>query len=200
MHHQHCGEWRNLRNFARGGFGRGPFGTDEEGGRGFGPGRHWGGMRGRGFGRPFDHGELRVVVLALIAERPRHGYEIIKAIEERLGGSYSPSPGVIYPTLTMLEELGHATVEETGGKKLYTITDAGREYMAANQAATDAAMGRMQEIGAAFGESRNPQLVRALHNFKMALALRQRTGPLTAEQIRSIVEAIDAAATAIERS
>ena len=65
----------------------------------------------------FDHGELRLVVLALIAERPRYGYEIIKEIEDRLGGGYSPSPGVIYPTLTLLEELGHATVAEAGGKK-----------------------------------------------------------------------------------
>ena len=77
--------------------------------------------------------------------QPRHGYEIIKAIEERLGGGYSPSPGVIYPTLTMLEELGHATVAEDAGKKQYTITDEGRAFLAANQPAVDAALARMEQ-------------------------------------------------------
>src|ERR1700722_7310216 len=101
---------------------------------GSGRGRH---RHGRRSGRIFDHGELRLVVLALIAERPRHGYEIIKEIEDRVAGTYSPSPGVIYPTLTMLEELGHATVVEADGKKLYSITAGGSEYLAANKAALD---------------------------------------------------------------
>src|ERR1700732_1421526 len=91
--------------------------------RGHCGGRHHtrGGWRG---GRVFDHGDLRLLILQLVAEKPRHGYELIKAIEEQLGGSYSPSPGVIYPTLTMLEELGYATVAapSDGGKKLYTVT------------------------------------------------------------------------------
>lgn len=195
-----CGEQRrgfgghgDFRGF--GGFGRwGRHEHGEEPGRG---GRHWG---GRGGGRPFDHGELRLVVLALIAEQPRHGYEIIKAIEERFGGSYTPSPGVVYPTLTMLEEIGHATVEETGGKKQYTITEAGREYLAQNKAAAAAAMGRMEAIGAVHGGGPSLQLIRAIHNFKMALKLRQRNGPLTEEQLRNIVAAIDAAAVAVERS
>jgi DNA-binding PadR family transcriptional regulator len=136
----------------------------------------------------------------MIAERPRHGYEIIKAIEDKFGGSYTPSPGVVYPTLTLLEELGSATVEERGGKKLYTITDQGREFLERNRAATDAALSRMQEICAAHGGGPAPQLVRAMENFKLALRLRQRNGPLTEEQLRTIVSAIDAAAIAIERS
>ncbi len=177
-----------------GGFGRGHgHGGEEHRGA-----RHWRG--GRGMGRPFDHGELRLVVLAMIAEKPRHGYEIIKAIEDRFGGSYTPSPGVVYPTLTMLEELGSATVEEMGGKKLYTITEAGRAYLAEHRAAADAAINRMEEIGTAHGGGPAPQLVRAMENFKLALRLRQRNGPLTEEQLRSIVAAIDAAAVAIERS
>src|ERR1700675_2677186 len=97
-------------------------------------GEWFGGRRGergeRGFhhlrggrGRIFDQGDLRFVILRLIAEKPRHGYEIIKDIEDRLAGSYSPSPGVIYPTLTLLEELGYASVTASeGGKKLYAIT------------------------------------------------------------------------------
>src|ERR1700691_948695 len=79
---------------------------------------HWRGMRG---GRFFDHGDLRFLILKLIADKPRHGYELIKAIEEQFGGAYSPSPGVIYPTLTMLEELGYAVVTAEGNKKAYTI-------------------------------------------------------------------------------
>src|SRR5271163_2248802 len=100
-------DWREARGFCPPHFGP----DDREGhfGRHHGrEGKHWRG--GRGPERPFEHGELRLVILALIAERPRHGYEIIKEIEDRFGGGYTPSPGVVYPTLTMLEELGHATV------------------------------------------------------------------------------------------
>ena len=157
----------------------------------------FGGRRG---GRMFDHGELRLVVLALVAEQPRHGYEIIKAIEERLGGSYSPSPGVIYPTLTMLEELGHATVSEEGGKKQYTITDAGRAFLAANQPAVDAALARIREVGATRGGAGLPQIIRAMENLKLALRFRMERGPLTEEQLRAVTEALDAAAVAVERS
>jgi DNA-binding PadR family transcriptional regulator len=192
----------DCKRFFGGGFGHG-----EEGGRHGGRhGEHGRGRFGRGGfgrgagGRPFDHGELRLVVLAMLAERPRHGYEIIKAIEERFGGSYSPSPGVVYPTLTLLEELGHATVEEIGGKKRYTITADGEAYLAANRMATDTAMARMQAIGEEHGGGPAPQLIRAIENFKLALRLRQRRGPLTAEQLRTIVSALDAAALAVEQS
>ncbi len=171
------------------GFGHG------DGHHGFG-GRHWGG--GRSFGRPFDHGELKLVILALIAEKPRHGYEIIKAIEEQFGGSYTPSPGVVYPTLTMLEEIGFATVAEASGKKSYTVTEEGRAYLESNRGSAEAAMGRMRERGG--GAGRSPQLVRAIHNLKMALRMRQQSGPMTEEQLQKIVAAIDAAAVAIERS
>ncbi len=153
---------------------------------------------GRG-GRVFDHGALRLVVLTLIAEQPRHGYEIIKAIEDRLAGSYSPSPGVIYPTLTMLEELGHATVEESGGKKRYAITPEGSAYLAAHQPAADAALARMNAASATHGGPA-PQLIRAMENLKMALRLRMGRGQMTEDQLRSVAEIVDAAALAIERS
>jgi DNA-binding PadR family transcriptional regulator len=148
----------------------------------------------------FDHGELRLVVLALIAESPRHGYEIIKAIEERLAGSYSPSPGVIYPTLTLLQELGHATVEEHEGKKLYTITVEGQRYIADNQVAVDAALARMKEVSARHGGGPAPQVVRAMENLKTALRLRMGRGPLTEAELQSVAAAIDAAALGVERS
>jgi DNA-binding PadR family transcriptional regulator len=152
-------------------------------------------------GRVFDHGDLRLVILQLVAEKPRHGYELIKAIEEKLSGAYSPSPGVVYPTLTMLEELGHATVASSeGGKKLYTITEEGQAFLAANKAAVDAVFARIAETGAAHGGGQSPQIIRAIENFKLALRLRLSRGKLTDEQIRTIVAAIDHAAGEVERS
>src|SRR5271154_2576162 len=91
---------------SHGGFGRGRFGWGERGG----------GVAGRE-GRMFDNGELRLVILALGAEKPRHGYEIIKALGERVGGDYSPSPGVVYPTLTLIEDMGYASASgDEGGR------------------------------------------------------------------------------------
>ena len=167
-----------------------------------GGGRHEHGHGGgaRGSGRIFNHGELRLVVLALIAEQPRHGYQIIKEIEDRLAGSYSPSPGVIYPTLTLLDELGQATVEEKDGRKLYAITPEGLAYLDVHKAALDAALARMKGVNAAHGGGMAPQLIRAMENLKLALRLRQGRGPLTEEQLTTIATALDAAALAIERS
>ena len=105
-------------------------------GGGFGPGRgehhEWGHHeRGRGRRRMFDGGELRLVLLALLEGQPRHGYDLIREIEERTGGSYAPSPGVVYPTLTMLDEMGHIDeVKEEGSRKRFAITDAGKAFLA----------------------------------------------------------------------
>jgi DNA-binding PadR family transcriptional regulator len=189
MFHRHrhshdCGE----RRHARGEFGFG--------------GRHFG-HRGRGFrgGRVFDHGDLRYVLLQLISEKPRHGYELIKAIEEKFGGTYSPSPGVIYPTLTMLEELGYATISASeGNKKLYAVTAEGTAFLEANRAAVDEVLARMDEASARHGDGPAPQVLRAVANLKLALRLRLSRGQLTDEQIRAITAAIDAAAVEIERS
>jgi DNA-binding PadR family transcriptional regulator len=119
-----------------------------------------GGWRG---GRVFDHGDLRLLILQLVAEKPRHGYELIKAIEERLGGSYSPSPGVVYPTLTMLEELGYATVARTeGGKKLYTVTPEGMASRTRTGVWSRRGLARMREAGAAWRRGPAPQILRAM--------------------------------------
>jgi DNA-binding PadR family transcriptional regulator len=159
-------------------------------------GQRYGGDFG---GRLFDNGELRFVILQLIAEKPSYGYEIIKAIGERLSGIYAPSPGVVYPTLTMLEEEGFATVAATdGAKKLYTITDAGREELKANKAQVDAIFARIAQVGTTFGRGRSPQIMRAMQNFKLALKLRFAQGDLTKEQVNKIAEIIDAAAKGIE--
>src|ERR1043166_9385675 len=160
-------------------------------------GRRRGGRRGR----VFDHGDLGFVILQLIAESPKHGYEIIKAIEEKLGGSYSPSPGVIYPTLTLLEELGYTvlnTSEES--RKLYSITQQGSAYLDENRPLVDAIFLRIAEVHSAHGDGPAPQIVRAMENLRLALRLRLARGPLTEEQNRAVAAAIDAAAVTIERS
>jgi len=159
------------------------------------------GRHGRGFGgereRLFDGGELRLVILQLVAEKPSYGYEIIKAIEERLSGGYAPSPGVVYPTLTLLEEEGYATSSTEGNKKLYTLTELGTEHLKTNQATIKAIFGRMEQAGDVFGRGRSPQIMRAIMNLKFALKLRAGQGNLTPEQTRKIAEAIDAAARVI---
>ncbi|MGZ3274017.1 MAG: PadR family transcriptional regulator [Caulobacteraceae bacterium] len=167
--------------------------------------RHWReggfehhGRRGRG-GRFFDQGDLRLVILALLAEQPRHGYEIIKAIEERLGGAYVPSPGVVYPTLTWLEELGYAALAEGDGpKKLYSATAEGLDYLEKNRGQVDGLFARMDRAGAQGDFA--PRILRAMGNVKMALKLRLASGPLTGEQVDKIAAALDAAALEIERS
>jgi DNA-binding PadR family transcriptional regulator len=140
--HRHCREshWAGGRH-RRGRFGR----------HGFGGGRH--GTDGRDgddmmrAGRLLAQGDLRLIALALIAEQPRHGYEIIKLIEEKTADWYSPSPGIVYPTLTYLEELGTITGQADGAKKLYTITEDGQAYLAANRELANAVLERLAAIG-----------------------------------------------------
>jgi DNA-binding PadR family transcriptional regulator len=114
------------------------------------------GMGGRAFraGRRLASGDLQLVLLALLGERPSHGYELIKALEERSGGFYSPSPGMIYPALTWLEEVGYASVAAEGTKKLYSITDTGREFLKENQDAADAMLAQLEHIGGKMGRVR----------------------------------------------
>lgn len=167
--------------------------------------RHWRdggfehrGRRGRG-GRFFDQGDLRLVILALLAEQPRHGYELIKEIEERLGGAYVPSPGVVYPTLTWLEELGYAALaEDAGSKKLYSATPEGLEHLEKNKALVEDIFARMDQAGGQGDFA--PRILRAMGNVKMALRLRLASGSLTTEQVDKIAAALDAAALEIERS
>jgi DNA-binding PadR family transcriptional regulator len=148
--------------------------------------------------RFFGAGDLRYVILQQIAEKPSHGYEIIKSIQERLGGTYAPSPGVVYPMLTMLEEMGHATVVSDGARKLYTITEEGSKSLAENKAMVDAIFAKMEHVRSEQGSDRSPQIERAVENFRMAL--RMKKGPLTTEQVHAITDIIDAAAKQIERA
>ncbi|HVY02694.1 MAG TPA: PadR family transcriptional regulator [Caulobacterales bacterium] len=163
--------------------------------------RHRGRHRHRGGGkRLFEQGDLRWAALALIAEKPRHGYELIKAIEEASGGAYAPSPGVIYPTLTFLEELGYAKAEAAeGGKKLYTITAEGRAILDARKVEVDALFAFLAETRARHARPA-PEIHRAWENLRTALNLKVAAAALTPEQVRAITQALDAAASTIERS
>ena len=141
--HGHCESYGG--RWAAGRHRRGRFG-----GYGFG-GRH--GMGGETgpedlrAGRMLAQGDLRLIALALIAQEPRHGYEIIKLVEEKTADWYSPSPGIVYPTLTYLEEAGYVTVSSEGSKKLYTITDDGRAYLAEQRDVADAILKRLAAVG-----------------------------------------------------
>src|ERR1700691_5707823 len=145
--HGHCegygGRWgagRHRRDRIGGhGFGRGRFGRGDLGGR---DPEDW--MRAR---RMLAQGDLRLIALAFIAEAPRHGYEIIKLVEEKTADWDSPSPGTVYPTLTYLEEAGYVTVAAEGSKRLYTITDEGRAYLAANRPIADIVLARLSAVG-----------------------------------------------------
>ena len=133
--------------------------------------------------RMFEQGDLRLIVLKLISEKPSHGYEIIKAIEDRLGGAYAPSPGVIYPTLTLLEEMGAIRVQETDGpRKLYAITPEGEEMLRQNQAAVEAIFAAWRTSTRATAAARPREIIRAMENLRTALRLRLSRGPLGARR------------------
>ncbi len=187
------------------------FGDESSGGYklfgGMFDGRQWksrggpfGGTRGGPFGggRFFEQGDLKYVILRLLEEKPRHGYEIIKEIEERFGGMYSPSPGTVYPTLTMLEDLGYARAKpEEDGKKIYEITDEGRAYLAENQPLIDDIFSRIAEFAQSiFGEPMM-EVHRGMKELGRAIYMSQNK-PRTAEQIRAIKEILARAKKEIE--
>src|SRR5713101_10089802 len=122
-------------------------------GPGEGLGRRHGGFDGGDMmraGRMLAQGDLRLIALALIAEQPRHGYEIIKVLEEKTQGWYAPSPGIVYPTLTYLEEAGYVTAQADGAKRLYTITAEGRAHLQDNRAFVDTVLERLAAGGERF--------------------------------------------------
>ena len=189
--HDHPADRRGELRFAR---------DPLESGHRFG-GRHRdpGGHHGGGRRRVFDHGDLRFILLSMIAAKPAHGYDLIKALEDRMGGGYSPSPGVIYPTLTMLEEQGYASLTAEDGKKLYQATPEGEAFLKANQAVVEAIQARIDAVARERGVVPDPRIIRAIENLKTALRLRLAGGPIPDEQVRVIAAAIDAAASEAER-
>jgi len=177
--------------------------------RPFGPGGHesrskghglGGGGFGRGHGgRMFGSGDLRLVFLALIEQQPRHGYELIKAVEDLFGGAYAPSAGSVYPTLTLLEETGQIqTAPSEGNKKLYEITDAGREQVAANKVLLDAILSRVGIASRSLNGQRPPDGVfQAMQTLKTALVLHARNWDEA--EVSRVTQIIADAATKIER-
>jgi DNA-binding PadR family transcriptional regulator len=194
----HC-EHRGSRSWFEAGFAGSREGGFEGRGR-HGFGGHWRGRWERGFGggRLFDAGDLKLVILKLLSEEPSYGYQLIKRMEERLAGGYAPSPGVIYPTLTLLDEEGLASVSTSAdNKKVYTVTPAGIEYLKASQERVDELFARLDEAGKGFERGRSPEIMKAFMNLRAAVMARL-SREATPEQIRKIAEAIQAAAKAID--
>ena len=195
--HRH-GMHRAMREAMRHG-GRG-FGHRDGFGRGFG-GRFRDDDEGRGRRRRmFDSGELRLVLLKLIADEPRHGYDLIRQIEELTGGAYAPSPGVIYPTLTLLGDMGliEATDSE-GAKKLFAITDSGRAEIEANSEIVERLIARLTEVGEERQRTDSASVRRAMGNLKAVLMNRLGDRDLDEATLHDIVALIDEAAQKIER-
>ncbi|WP_174275388.1 PadR family transcriptional regulator [Sphingomonas bacterium] len=168
------------REFLRTVFTHWAAGRDSDGGYGGDHGRGFGGRGFGGFGggrggsggrrRMFDGEELRLLLLALIAEGPRHGYDLIREIQDRSGGAYAPSPGVVYPTLTMLDEMSLIDeVKEAGSRRSFAITDAGKAQIAEKQSVVDALLARLAEIGQAQAKGDRAPIRRAMMNLGMAL-------------------------------
>ena len=149
--------------------------------------------------RMFDGGELRLVLLKLIADKPRHGYDLIRAIEERTGGAYAPSPGIVYPTLTMLSEMGLIDEQTAdGARKLFAITPEGTAHLAEHDAEVVAMLARLDALGAMRERTDAVPIRRALHNLRSVLQSRLSEG-LDKDRMHDAVELIDEAARKIER-
>ena len=147
----------------------------------------------------FDQGHLKFVILGLLAEKPRHGYEIIKEIEEKFGGMYSPSPGTVYPTLTMLEDLGYArVVPEEGGKKIYEITDDGRKYLAEHSTTVNDIFERIARFVGGFTDQPMMELNQSFQKLARATYKTATSHINDKEKIQKIREIIQRAAEEIE--
>ncbi len=143
----------------------------------------------------FDSGALRLVVLGLIAEEPRHGYDIIKALESRLQGAYSPSPGAIYPMLQMLEEADLVTSATTGNKRLFTITPEGQAYLDENKTDLDRINEQLDE---ASGQMRGAAVGEELRGLRDMLFRRLRGGEMDPDAALKVVEILKKARNDIE--
>lgn len=198
MHHHIEKAWksshRHMRGHRHGRHGFGPFAA------GFADGT---GMGGGGFrtGRKLGAADLQLVILALLKEKARHGYELIKALEERSGGFYVPSPGMVYPALTFLEETGLAVVfDSEGAKKLYRITPEGEARLKQDETIAEAIltqlermgrkMDRVREVFAAEAEDEDmgQDLRTARRDLRSALRDRRRSSPEEQQRIAAILK------------
>jgi DNA-binding PadR family transcriptional regulator len=178
----------------RGGRSWGPFHFDfGDGAEGWGRGR-------RGRRRMFESGELRLVLLKLIADEPRHGYDLIRAVEELTGGEYAPSPGVIYPTLTLLQDMG--LIEEAPGegpRKAFQVTQEGRDHLAEREEEVEALFERLRDLAPRESSGAGPAIGRAVKNLMTALRHRVGRDGIDDELLHEIAAILDEAAQRIER-
>ena len=192
MHDRGCGP-RDGRGH-RGGFDFGGFSM--EFGRPGGGGREGGG-RSR---RMFDGGELRLVLLKLIADEPRHGYDLIREIEALTGGAYAPSPGVVYPTLTLLDEMGMIEEQASeGAKKRFAVTDGGRAHLEEHRQAVEGLMQRLAHLGGRHEEWTGSPVWRAVRNLGLAIRQRVGRGDMNQDTLHDVAAMIDELAQKIER-
>lgn len=157
------------------------------------------GRQGGGRRRVFDSGELRLVLLKLIGDQPRHGYDLIRAIEERTGGAYAPSPGVVYPTITLLEDMGLIGEQQAeGARKRFAITPDGQAHLEARADEVAAILARLDALGQMRERTDAAPIRRAMHNLRAVLEHRLAEG-LDKERIHEVAALIDEAARRVER-
>jgi DNA-binding PadR family transcriptional regulator len=191
-----CREGREERHGRRHGS---DFNEADFGGRGFGHRGPWRGFGRGGRERLFDAGDIKLVILKLLSEEPSYGYQLMKTMEERLAGGYTPSAGVIYPTLTMLEEedLISASTSE-GNRKVYSVTQQGLEFLEANRERVGGLFMRLDEARDEFRRGRSPELMKAFMNLRGAIWARLSRRNASPEQIQRLVEIVNRAAKEID--
>ena len=166
-------------------------------------GGDWGGGRRgrRDRKRMFEGGELRLVLLKLIADEPRHGYELIKAVEDLTGGDYAPSPGIVYPTLTMLEDIGFiAERKSKDSKKIYEATEEGRTHLEENEDEVEDLIERLEGHGRRRSRGDRPEIGRAIGNLMAALRHRIASEGWNEDLLEEVIDVLDDAAQRIERA
>lgn len=158
------------------------------------------GVKAKRRARIFQRGELKLVALHLIAEQPRHGYDLIRQIEELTGGHYAPSPGIVYPTLTLMAEMD--LIDETiddGGKKIYAITEQGSVKLAEEEKHVAQILERLEGISKMDEAADGASIRRAVHNLKSAIRIRLADEEKDTDKILEVAAIIDEAASKIER-
>lgn len=155
------------------------------------------GRRGFGF-RVFDRGDLKYVILRLLSKKPMHGYEVMRALEEESGGCYSASPGSVYPTLQMLEDQGYVVCEEQEGKKVYTITEEGREFLKENGDLVDDILSRVSEFTDRFFRTEMRDLSRSFRKLAQVTFERGVRWAETPEDLQKMMEILERATREIE--
>jgi DNA-binding PadR family transcriptional regulator len=180
--YRHAAGYRGHHGFGRGGRGEA---DDARGGR----------RR-----RVFDSGELRLVLLKLIADQPRHGYELIRAIEELTGGLYVPSAGMVYPILTLLQDMGQIEEATPGGaRKQFAVTAEGSEHLTARRQELEALFARLSELASARKRTDGGPIRRAMENLRAALMYRLNRDGVETETLHAAAAILDDAAQKIER-